>query len=56
MLSVRIMLSAMSPLRDSGLQVMGSEDPRHMFSAYIDPEGANIPDEIRGMAACSIGG
>lgn len=30
------------------VQVMGSDDPTHMFTAYVDPGGAYIPEEVQG--------
>lgn len=30
---------------------MGSDDPKHTFSSYIDPEGTTIPPKVRGAGA-----
>lgn len=35
-------------LRRLAFKVLGSQDPRHLFSAYVDPEGAYISPKIQG--------
>ena len=44
-------LHAPGPSLYLSFKVLGSQDPKHLFSAYVDPEGAYLSPYIQGKQA-----